>query len=205
MMDLKNKRVLIVEDEGLIAEEIKSTLEMIGYQVCGRAMSGDKALDLFKNSSPDIALLDINIKGTLTGIDLARIIREKYNFPFVFLTSYSDLDTLKQVQKTLPYGYIVKPFSDKDLLSNLELALYKFEQEQNGAFPTLDKVNAKLNSPLRDREYDVLVHMYDGLTYKEIGEKLFISVNTVKSYQKNLYQKMEVASRNEAIRKLLEF
>ncbi len=204
-MILKDKRVLIVEDEGIIAAEIQSTLEMLGYEVCGKANNGDKALDLFKNASPDIALLDINIKGTMTGIDLAKIIREKYNFPFVFLTSYSDLSTLKQVQETLPYGYIVKPFSDKDLRSNLELALYKFEQEQNNELPSIEKINTALSSPLRDREYDILIKMYDGLTYKEIGEELFISVNTVKSYQKNLYQKMEVSSRNEAIRKLLDF
>lgn len=204
-MELKDKRVLIVEDEGIIAAEIQSTLEMLGYQVCGKANNGDKALDLFVNANPDIALLDINIKGTLTGIDLAKVIREKHNFPFVFLTSYSDLSTLKQVQETLPYGYIVKPFSDKDLRSNLELALYKFEQEQKNDLPNIEKVNASISNPLRDREYDILIEMYEGLTYKEIGEKLFISVNTVKSYQKNLYQKMEVSSRAEAIKKLLDF
>lgn len=203
-MELRNKRVLIVEDEGLIAAEIQSTLEMLGYQVCGKAMSGDKALDLFKTSNPDIALLDINIKGTMTGIDLAEIIRDKYNFPFVFLTSYSDLKTLEQVQKTLPYGYIVKPFSDKDLRSNLELALYKFNQEQKGNLATIEKLNSKLFNPLREREYDILIQMYEGLTYKKIGEKLHISINTVKSYQKSLYQKLNVNSRNEAIRKFLE-
>ena len=203
-MKLKDKRVLIVEDESIIAAEIRSTLELLGYNVCGWAMSGDKALDLFKNSNPDIALLDINIKGTMTGIDLAKVIRANYNFPFVFLTSYSDLQTLKQVQETLPYGYIVKPFSDKDIRSNLELALYKFEKEQKGNLPSIEKLNTKLLRPLKEREYSILLHMYEGLTYKEIGEKLFISVNTVKSYQKNLYQKMEVSSRNEAIRKLIE-
>ena len=203
-MESKNKRVLIVEDEGIIAAEIESTLEMLGYTVCGKAMNGDKALDLFRNSNPDIALLDINIKGSMTGIDLAKIIRAKYNFPFVFLTSYSDLNTLEQVQETLPYGYIVKPFSDKDLRSNLELALYKFNQEQKGDIPSLERINSKLSSPLRDREYDILLQMYEGLTYKRIGEKLHISINTVKSYQKSLYQKLEVSSRNEAIRKLID-
>lgn len=204
-MNEQKKKVLIIEDEGLIAAEIESTLEMLGYEVCGRAMNGDKALDLFKNTNPDIALLDINIKGSLSGIDLANVIREKYNFPFVFLTSYSDLETLKEVQKTLPYGYIVKPFSDKDLRSNLELALYKFQEEKQGSIPNLNQINLKLSNPLREREYEILILMYEGLTYKEIGEKLFISINTVKTHQKNLYQKLEIGSKNEAIKKLLEF
>jgi len=202
MSDVK-KKVLIVEDEAIIAAEIESTLNMLGYQICGKSMNGDKALDLFKTADPDIVLLDINIKGTLSGIDLAEVIREKYHFPFVFLTSYSDLDTLAKVQKTMPYGYIVKPFTDKDLRSNIELALYKFDSEKESGIPDIDKVNAKLKTPLRNREYDIFILMYDGLTYKEIGEKLFISVNTVKSYQKNLFQKLEVSSRNEAVKFLM--
>jgi DNA-binding NarL/FixJ family response regulator len=198
------KQVLIVEDEALIAAEIESTLEMLGYKICGKSMNGDKALDLFKTCKPDIALLDINIKGSLNGIDLAKIIRKKYDFPFVFLTSYSDIDTLKQVQETMPYGYIVKPFTDKDLLSNIELALYKFEKEQSKGIPSLEQINNQLPTPIRPREYDIYILLYEGLTYKEIGERLFISVNTVKSYQKSLFQKLEVSSRNEAIRKFME-
>lgn len=202
-MNEAKKKVLIVEDEGIIAIEIESTLELLGYQVVGKAMNGDKALDLFKTTQPDLVLLDINIKGTLNGIDLAKIIREKYDFPFVFLTSYSDLDTLKQVQKTIPYGYVVKPFTDKDLRSNIELAIYKFENEKKASTPSLEEFNDKLKLAIRPREYDILLLMYESLTYKEIGERLFISVNTVKSYQKNLFQKLQVASRNEAVKLLM--
>ena len=203
-MKSNKKKVLIVEDEGIIAAEIESTLKLLGYHVCGMAFNGDKALDFFKNTSPDIALLDINIKGSLSGIDLAKVIREKYNFPFVFLTSYSDFDTLSQVQETLPYGYIVKPFTDKELRSNVEIALYKFAQEQKGGFPSFEKLNKQLKETLSQREYEILVLLYKGYTYKQIAEEIYLSVNTVKSHQKNLYQKLEINSKSEAIRKIAE-
>ena len=196
-------KILIVEDEGLIAEEIAYSLENFGYDVCGHAINGDEALDLFATKNPNLVLLDINIKGTLSGIDLAKVIRKKYNFPFVFLTSYSDMETLNEVQETLPYGYIVKPFSEKNLKSNIQLALYKFDQEQKQGIPTFEELNAKLSNPIRKREYEIYILMYEGLTYREIGEKLFLSINTIKSYQKNLFQKLDVSSRNEAVRMLI--
>jgi DNA-binding NarL/FixJ family response regulator len=196
---------LIVEDEAIIAIEIASTLKLLGYQVCGSVMNSDKALDAIKNTAPDLALLDINIKGSMNGIDIARIIRKKYHLPFVFLTSYSDTETLKEVQDTMPYGYIVKPFTESDLRCNIELALYKFKEENSALIPTFTELNSKLRQTLRQREYDVAILLYEGLTYKEIGSRLNLSVNTIKSYQKNLFTKLEVSSRSEAVRKLLTY
>jgi DNA-binding NarL/FixJ family response regulator len=201
---MEKKKVIIVEDEALIAAEIEYNLEELGYQVIAKAMNGDKALDIINKAEADIAILDINIKGSLNGIDLAKVIKKKNKFPFIFLTSYSDINTLQQVQETMPYGYIVKPFTDKDLRSNIEIALFKFESENSEKnIPRLATINSKIKSPLREREYEVYIKMYEGNTYKEIAEQLFISVNTVKSYQKNLFLKLQVSSRNEAIYKLL--
>lgn len=205
MINPTQTNIMIVEDEAIIAIEIESTLNLLGYNVCAKAMNGDLALDALKNRKPDLALLDINIKGALNGIDLAKIIRKNYNIPFVFLTSYSDVDTLKEVSETMPYGYIVKPFTDHDLRCNIELALYKFKEEMNDRMPTIDTINGKLNSAMSQREYDVGTLLYEGLTYKEIGSKLNLSVNTVKSYQKALFSKLQVSSRGEAVRKLLDF
>ena len=123
-------KILIVEDEAIIAAEIRSLLKKLGYEVIGKTDNGDKALDLFTNLQPDLVLLDITIKGTLSGIDLAKIIRKKYNFPFIFLTSHSDLNTLNNVKETLPYDYIVKPFTKNDLRSAIELALFLSSGEQ---------------------------------------------------------------------------
>lgn len=199
------KKVLIVEDEAIIAAEIEYTLTELGYQIAGKALSGDRALDLLKSAAPDIALLDIHLKGSITGIDLAKIIRHNYNFPFVFLTAYADSSTIEQVKETMPYGYIVKPFTEEDLSSNIELALHKFSMEQKPDFPKLRTINKNLQSELTDREYEILTLLSRGLTYKDIGSKLFISVNTVKSHQKKLFAKLSVNSRHQAISKIREF
>lgn len=174
------RRIIIIEDEAIIAVEIKSTLRLLGHQVVGHAINGDKALDLFASASADLILLDISIRGTLSSIDLAKIIREKYEVLFVFLTSFSDKGTLDEVKDTMPYGYIVKPFTEKDLKVNIGLALYKHYaevREQRGSKLFLEE---KQSVKLTEREYALLQAFREGLTYKEAGEKLFISVNTVK-------------------------
>lgn len=196
------KRIVIVEDEALIAAEIKSILKKLNYVVAGHVMNGDKALDLFAKVEADLFLLDINIKGTLSGIDLAKIIRDKYKLPFVFLTSFSDKLTLDKVKSTIPYGYIVKPFNENDLKVNIELALHKFEAEREMNSFTKAYVNKKLNVDLTDREFGVLVAFKNGLTYKETASKLYISVNTVKTYQKRLYQLFGVSSKFELLKKV---
>ncbi len=200
---MANERIFILEDEALIAEEIASTLEILGYQVIGRARSADAALDKLASLQPDLALLDINVKGVMTGIDVAKVILKKYQFPFIYLTSYSDQKTLEQVKPTMPYGYIVKPFTDKDLKSNIELALFKYAQDAAPMFPSIDAVNEKLISQINTREYEILESLFEGLTYNEISAKLFISINTVKSYQKNLFSKLGAKSRSEAVRLVL--
>ncbi|MEL7148498.1 MAG: response regulator, partial [Bacteroidota bacterium] len=93
-------KIIIVEDEAIIADEIQMMLEMLGHTVVANIQNGDRALDAFVSKKPDIALLDITIKGSKSGIDLARIIRRKHNFPFVFLTSHSDRATLADVKTT---------------------------------------------------------------------------------------------------------
>ncbi len=197
-------RIIIVEDEAIIADEIELMLEMMGHEVVGNVQNGDKAEDVFNSQKPDLALLDITIKGSLNGIDLAKIIREKYRFPFVFLTSHSDKTTLSAVKTTFPYGYIVKPFTQQNLMTTIELALHKFESEQEFGFPTKDSFVQKIGVRLTDREYELLQSLSEGMTYKEIGLKHFLSVNTVKSYLKSVFVKLEVSSRHEAVNVILK-
>ena len=197
-----SKRIIIVEDEALIAAEIKSILKKLGYKVVGHTMNGDKALDLFANVETDLYILDISIKGTLDGIDLAKIIRDKYKLPFIFLTSFSDKITLEKVKDTMPYGYIVKPFNENDIKVNIELALHKFEAEQDKSLFSKSYITNKLNIELTDREFGVLTAFKNGFTYKETATELFISINTVKTYQKRLYQIFGVASKFELLKKI---
>ncbi len=191
-------KIFIVEDEAIIAAEIQSILEKLGYEIVAKTRNGDKALDLLASKTIDLALLDITIKGSLNGIDLAKIIREKYKFPYVFLTSHSDIATLNKVKETLPYGYIVKPFTESDLRSAIEIALFKFESENQDAFPSKEKLETKLKIELTQREYELYLHLFEGKTYKEMAATCFISVNTVKFYLKSLFEKLQVNSRHQA-------
>lgn len=194
--------IIIVEDEALIAAEIQSTLELLGYRVVGHAMNGDKALDLFASVNADLILLDISIKGSLNGIDLAHIIRKKYDTPFVFLTSFSDQTTLDNVKDTMPYGYVVKPFNENDLKVNIALALHKHNEEVKAKSFDRMEIETRLGLQFTDKEFVILKEFNEGLTYKEMGEKLFLSLNTIKTYQKRLFQLLDVSSRFELLEKV---
>jgi len=119
-------KILIVEDELIFAADLKITLERMGFKVCGIAKSVDQALNLLQTQEPDIVLLDIFLKGDLTGIDLAHILRGKH-IPFVFLSANSNQEVLVAAKETQPYGFLVKPIREKDLLVTLDIAHYKHQ------------------------------------------------------------------------------
>ncbi len=194
-------RVLIVEDEPIIAQDLASCLKSIDFTVCGKAYSLSMAYRLLETTFPDIILLDINLNGKNEGIEIAKFIREKYRLPFVFLTSYSDRDTLNLAKLTMPAGYIVKPFDESRLATTLEIALYNHSQEHNRTINQLDPsvLNRKLDVPLTEREWEILQFLSQGFTNQQIAEKSFVSVNTVKTHLKNLFQKLDVNTRTEAI------
>ncbi len=191
-------KILIVEDEAIVAAEITFVLESLGYEVVGQAGNGDRALDLLATRTIDLALLDIRIRGSLSGVDLARLIRKKYDFPFVFLTAHADVPTLEEAKRTLPYGYIVKPFTDIDLRTSIELALFKFQEEKQPVFPKQAKIEQRLNVTLTRREYELFQLLFAGKTYREIATITSISINTVKLHLKNLFAKLGVDSRHKA-------
>ncbi|MCP4440854.1 MAG: response regulator transcription factor [Aureispira sp.] len=124
------KKILIVEDEVIIAEDLAGSLEDLGYEVIGPADNASDTLKLIKKNTPDLAILDINLNQPIDGVQIASILRQDYQVPFVFLTAFSDASTLDRVKKTNPYGYIVKPFDEADLQVTITLALDKFEKEQ---------------------------------------------------------------------------
>ncbi|MCF6168039.1 response regulator [Lutibacter sp.] len=123
-MNIKPK-ILIVEDEPIIASDIEMSLEEIGYDVIGIEEDAESALQSIKNNKPDLVLLDINLDGDMDGIILAEEINLHFHIPFVFLTSNTDNLTINRVKRTKPAGFIVKPFTDKDLQSNIEIALFQ--------------------------------------------------------------------------------
>ena len=122
-------RILIVEDEALIAREIKNRLTNMGCEVVGMAF-GEEALELAIETQPDLLLSDINLRHGLSGIDLAQRIQQVVDLPVVFLTAYSDEDTVSRAKMVTPFGYIIKPVNNRDLQITIEMALYKFRVEK---------------------------------------------------------------------------
>jgi DNA-binding NarL/FixJ family response regulator len=194
-------RILIIEDEPLIAEDIADLCQLNGYKVCGTAYSASMALRMIQSHDPTLVLLDINLQDKIDGLEIASYLREKYDIPFIFLTSYSDRETLAEVKKTYPYGYIVKPFNKEQLYSTIELALAEIENVKNQGidFEAIDK---KLPEPLSAREKEVLSCLYKGMDTRSAAEALFVSTNTIKFHVKNLFQKMEAHNRVELILKI---
>ena len=191
-------KILIVEDEPAIAHDIAAILAGNGYQVCGIAHSSVKAIDYLASKSPDIALLDISIKGDMDGVEIAHIIKKKYNIPFVFLTSFADKETIERVKETAPYGYIVKPFKERDLAPAIEVAMLRKSTETR-TFPSIDKINHSVHTSITTMEYEVLKLIWKGLKNQEIADSLFLSINTIKTHISNLYTKTETNSKGAII------
>lgn len=120
---MSGEKILLVEDDDVIAKVADWRLNNLGYSVCGRATSGAEAMELVVNTKPDLVLMDINIKGEIDGIETAGMIKKGFNIPVVYVTSHSDGPTLERAKATRPDGFIVKPFEDNDLRVAIELAL----------------------------------------------------------------------------------
>ena len=196
-------RILVVEDEPLIAMDIEQTLNNIDFAVSAVVHTYADAIHQLKTNTPEAVLLDINLEDEKDGIDIANVINEQYHLPIVFLTSHADKNTLDRAKKTQPAGYIVKPFEEKDLLAGMEIALYNFSM-RNINKPTLSlaNINKHILSQISEREFDVLIAIYEGKTNMQMADSLFVSVNTIKTHISNIYIKLDVASRTAAIAKV---
>lgn len=117
-------RILIVEDEPFIAENLQEMLSIFGHENTEIANSANQAIKAIKTSRPDLVLLDVKIKGDQDGIELGGIIKEQYQLPFVYITSYSDKETVNRAKHTQPLGFIVKPFTKDDVYAAIEVALF---------------------------------------------------------------------------------
>lgn len=142
---MSDLRILIVEDEPSIAEGLEEIIAVLGYQCSGKADSGEAFLKAIDQEEPDLVLLDINLKGSLTGIDLARLIRRKYELPFVFTTAFADNDTLEQAKEESPYGYVIKPYGINDIKVAVQLAMAQFQKQ--GRDQEADQVKRKSSDP----------------------------------------------------------
>lgn len=124
------KKILIVEDELIVAEDMADTLRSFGYQVVAIVSTGEKALAKISHTLPDLVLMDIMLKGDLDGVETAEKIRETWDVPIIFLTANADENTVERATSTEPFGYLVKPVQERDLKRNIEIALRRHSSER---------------------------------------------------------------------------
>ena len=124
-------RILVVEDEAITAADIELVLEKLGYDVVGVVSNSAHAIQKTAELKPDLILMDICLVGDTDGVDTAIEIHKTDNVPVIFLTAYTDDETIQRAKKSTPYGYILKPFTERDLYSAIEMALYKFTVERD--------------------------------------------------------------------------
>lgn len=136
--------ILIVDNELIIAEDVKSQLKKFGYRITAEVRSYKQALDALAKEIPDLALIDIKLKGTRDGIDLAAIIKKNFKLPVVFLTSLVDKKTVSRAKKVKPDGYLVKPFESDDLYTTIEIALSNYSN-----FPQAENTKSLINESSR--------------------------------------------------------
>ncbi len=126
---MSNARIMVVEDEWAVADDLKLILQSLGYTVTSVSSTGEEAIQKAEEDKPDLVLMDIVLEGEMDGIEAASQIRSCYNIPIVYLTAYTDEKILERASITGPFGYIVKPFINEDLKISIEIALYKYRVE----------------------------------------------------------------------------
>jgi CheY-like chemotaxis protein len=126
---MSSASVLVVEDENIVARDILSMLKDLGYLVAAVASSGEEAIEKAAIKRPDVVLMDIVLKGEVDGVQAAQEIRTRFQIPVIYLTAYADEETLQRAKLTEPFGYILKPFEERELHVAIELALYRHRNQ----------------------------------------------------------------------------
>lgn len=171
-------QIYIIEDEPLIAETIKTALEKVGYTIVGMTDNGKEALFDIEELQPDLILVDITLEGKMDGIEMVEHLKKKSDVPFIFLTSHSDDNTLERVKQTDPAGFIVKPFNEKTLKSNIEIALYKNKVQKQSV-----SSNEEMNSFFVKNKGELIKIELDDILYIEAFDNY---CNLLTSSQKHL-------------------
>ncbi len=127
---MNHQKVLVVEDEAIVAADLAESLRNLGFEPVGPADSGEQAIALAGSAQPDVVLMDIMLKGTMLGTEAARIIRQQFGLPVVFLTANSDTSIVNRAMTAEPFGYILKPFEERELRINIEMAIYRRMMER---------------------------------------------------------------------------
>lgn len=166
--------VLIVEDEGIVAMSLEDTLKKEGYQVAGITDNGREALGILENQTVDLVLLDIQIKGEWDGITTARQLTASKNLPFIFLTAFSDEETVERAKETSPSAYLVKPYQPRNLLIAIELALHNFASRKTMSSAVIPLFPHKF-PPTREENTEAAANQKDAIL--SFNQSIFIKQN----------------------------
>ena len=126
---VEKARIMVVEDEAVISMEIQDRLTKMGHSICGTAVSGEQAVSVATANHPDLILMDVQLRGEVDGVQTAKQIRDLIEIPIIYLTAFADDRTVERAKLTQPFGYLIKPFSEKELYAAIEMALYKNSME----------------------------------------------------------------------------
>ena len=179
-------KILIVEDEILLAKDIEQSLLIAGYQVIGIASNHKKAKQLLQIDVPDLILCDINLRSKKTGIELISEIKKSHQLSVIYVTAYSDKETIELANQTNPVNYLTKPFNEKQLLTSVHMAMKDMEQKESPDMPS-------------KRELSVISLIAKGYGSRQIAEELSISFNTVESHRKNILRRYQIKTSAELI------
>ncbi|HAD97329.1 MAG TPA: DNA-binding response regulator [Cryomorphaceae bacterium] len=193
---MKPYRILVVEDDQLIAESLCDILECLEHQVVGTAASGEKALDLLKNTEADLILLDIQLNGGMDGVALAEIIKKDYDLPFIFTTAFADPQTIEKARDMGPFGYIVKPYGIKDIHASLEVAMGTYRSMQELKQSQLQESYVRNNHLYVKMDSRLVKIKDDDILYIEAQGDYAVFKTEKKSYvvhttMKNIEQKLD--------------
>lgn len=170
-------KVLIVEDEIIIADNIADTLEELGYDALEPATTYTEAIETIQEENPDIVILDIRLSGKKTGIDLAEYLNKNHHIPFIFLSSNTDKLTLEEVKRVEPLAYLVKPFNKEELYTSIEVALYNYAKQREKA---LNQENLIIENALFIKQDKTFVRLnFPDILYLK-SDHIYINIVTVK-------------------------
>ncbi len=171
---MANPRILVVEDEIIVAIDLQHELNALGYRVTDIASSGQEAVKKAGQIRPDLVLMDIRLDGDMDGIEAAEQIRTNFDIPIVYLTAYADTDTLRRAKVTDPFGYIIKPYQERDLHVTIEMALYKHQTDRK-----LKTYATELEK--RNRELDTFAHTVAN-NLSSLAQTIIKQADTLRDY-----------------------
>lgn len=190
-------KVLVVENEVLIADDLCETLRDLNYEVLEPALNYYSAIEVLNSQQVDIVILDIQLGGKKNGMDVAEFIGEHLDIPFIYLSSHSDQKTLELAKSTMPYAYLVKPFNSADVLTALEIALNNHSRYSGKK--VVDNNNDDFD--LTPMEKVIVRQVAENKTTKEIADALSISLSTVKNHRHNICVKLQLPAGTHSLLK----